>query len=86
MKEKMSHIKSICAKTTQHTCEIIDSVSDWPRNFPVAKRRDNFRRFNSHMVLCIHLVMDWNEMKQQSIHEDLPDITLLLIGHKLKTQ
>jgi len=29
MKEKMSHIKSVCAKTTQHTCEI-HSVSDWP--------------------------------------------------------
>jgi len=29
MKEKMSHIKSVCAKTMQHTCEI-QSVSDWP--------------------------------------------------------
>ena len=42
----MSHIMSVCAKTTQHTCDI---VSDWPCNFTLAKRNDNFRHFDSHM-------------------------------------
>jgi hypothetical protein len=27
--------------------------------------------------------MDWNEMNQQSIHGNLPPITVLQIGHKL---
>jgi hypothetical protein len=63
----------------------IDSISDWPRNFPVAKRKDNFRQFNAYMVLSIHLAMDWNDMNQQLIHGNLPDITLLLIGQKLTT-
>jgi len=62
-----------------------DSVSDWPCNFPVAKRKDNFRHFDSYMELSLHLAMDWNETNQQSIHGNLPDITLLLIGHKLST-
>jgi hypothetical protein len=63
----------------------MDSVSEWPRNLPVAKRKDNFRHFNSYMVLSIHLAMDWNEINQKSIQGNLPDITLLLIGHKVKT-
>jgi len=46
IKENMSHIMSVCAKTTQHTCDI---VSDWPCNFTLAKRNDNFRHFDSHM-------------------------------------
>ena len=37
MKGKMSHIKSL---------KYIDSVTDWPRNFPVEKGKDNFRHFN----------------------------------------
>jgi hypothetical protein len=36
----------------------INSVSDWPSNFPVAKRKDK----------------DWNEMNEQSIRGNLPDI------------
>ena len=63
----------------------IDSLSEWPRNFPVAKRKENFTHFNSHMELSLRLAMDWNEMNQQAIHGNLPDITLLLIGHKLTT-
>jgi len=43
----------------------IDSVPYWPHNFPFAKRKDNFRYFNSYMVLIIHLAMDWNEMNQR---------------------
>jgi hypothetical protein len=35
------------------------------------------------MVLSIHLAMDRNEMNQQLIHGNLPDITLLLTGRKL---
>jgi len=35
------------------------------------------------MLLIIHLAMDWNEMNQRSIRGNLPDITLLLIGHML---
>ena len=86
MKDKMSHIKSVCAKPRNIHVKYIHSVSDWPRNFPVAKRKDNFRHFNSYMVLSIHSAMDWIEMNQQSIHGNLPDITLLLlIGHKLTT-
>jgi hypothetical protein len=63
----------------------IDSISDWPRNFPVAKRKGNFRHFNAYMVLSIHLAMDWKDMNQQVIQGNLPDITLMLIGHKLTT-
>jgi hypothetical protein len=37
------------------------------------------------MVLSIHLAMDRNKMNQQVIHGNLPDVTLLLIGHKLTT-
>jgi len=62
-----------------------DTISDWPRNVPAAKRKDNFRHSNSHMELSLHLAMDWNEMNQQSIQGNLPDITLLLICHKLTT-
>jgi hypothetical protein len=65
--------------------EYIDSISKWPRNFPFAKRKDNFRKFNSYIVLSIHLAMDWNDMNQQLIHGNLPDITLLLISQKLTT-
>jgi hypothetical protein len=63
----------------------IDSISDWPHNLPVAKRKENFRHFNAYMVLSIHLAMDWNDMNQQLIHGNLPYITLLLIGQKLTT-
>ena len=62
-----------------------DSVSDWPHRFVVAKRKDTFTHFNLNMALSLHLAMDWYEMNQQSIHGNLPDITLLLIGHKLTT-
>ena len=78
----MSHIMSVCTKTTQHTCDI---VPDWPCNFTVAKRNDNFRHFDSHTELSLHLALDWNERNQQFIHGNLPDITLLLIGYKLAT-
>jgi hypothetical protein len=71
----------------QKPCNInvkyIDSVPDWSHNFPVAKRKENFRHFNSLMVLIIHLAMDWNEMNQGSVHGNLPDIFWLFIGHKL---
>ena len=61
----------------------IDSVSDWSHNFPFTKGKDNFRHFNSYMLLIIHLEKDWNEMNQRSIRGNLPDIALLLIGHML---
>ena len=69
----MRHIMSVCAKTTQHTCDI---VPDWPCNFTVAKRKDNFTHFDSHTELSLQLAMDWNKMNQQSIHGDLPHIIL----------
>jgi len=35
------------------------------------------------MVIIIHLAMEWNEMNQGSIPGNLPDISWLLIDHKL---
>jgi hypothetical protein len=61
------------------------SVSDWQCNFLVEKGKYNFRRFNSYMVLSIHLTMDRIEINQQLIHGNLHDITLLLTGRKLTT-
>jgi hypothetical protein len=61
----------------------IDSIPDWSHKIQVAKRKENFRQFNSYVVLIIHLVMDWNEMNQGPIHGKLSDISWLFIGHKL---
>ena len=42
MKENMSHIMSVYAKPHNIHEKYIDSVSDWPCNFPAAKDKGQF--------------------------------------------